>query len=87
MAGPAPVVYTVTPNKEPAAGGSVVQLVGRELDLASVTVTVGGVTAPVLFVSRFLIQFLAPPHATGRTNITVTTGGGSVSMNGAITYV
>jgi hypothetical protein len=88
MANPAPVGYYVSPRIQPAAGGSGLQLVGRDLDPASISVTVGGgAVAAIEGVSRFLCQFRCPAHAAGAANVVVTTTDGSFTLTGAVTYV
>jgi hypothetical protein len=84
---PAPIVYAISPNRVPAAGGRVVQVVGRNLDV-TVSATVGGnpVTGPNL-VSTFLSQFTAAAHAAGPADLVVNNSSGSVTVTGGIVYV
>lgn len=84
---PNPVGYYVSPSKVPAAGGRMVQVVGRNLDI-TVSATVGGapVTSPGL-ISTFLSQFACPAHAAGPADLVINNSSGSVTMTGAIVYV
>jgi hypothetical protein len=84
---PAPIVYAITPNKIPAAGGRSVQVVGRNLDVTT-SATIGGapVTTPEL-VSTFLSQATAPAHVAGPADLVVNNSSGSVTVTGGITYV
>ena len=68
MANPAPTGYYLSPAVIPAAGGVPLQVVGRDVDAASVAATVGGTAvATVVAVSRFLVNMRAPAHAAGST--------------------
>ena len=79
-----PTIIAVTPAAEPAAGGTVAQLVGTNLD-ASLTVTVGGTAATsVAVVSQFLARFTCPAHAAGNSDVVATTTGGSATRTGGI---
>jgi len=80
----APTIIAVTPAAEPAAGGTVAQLVGTNLD-TSLTVTVGGTPATqVQVVSQFLARFTCPAHTAGGADVVATTTGGSATKTGGI---
>lgn len=74
---PAPVVPTISslaPNSGPEIGGTVVTITGTDFTPDS-TVTFGGVDVPVTFVDDTTITVVAPPHAPGAVDVTVTTNG------------
>jgi hypothetical protein len=82
------MIYAISPNIATAVGGRRVQLIGRDLDAASVAVTCGGGTAVSLFTqSRFLMNFTVPVHAVGAVNVVVTTTDGTATATNALTYI
>jgi hypothetical protein len=88
MANPAPLAYAISPAIVPAAGGRIVQIVGANIDPASVSLTVAGsAVATTTMDSRFLGQFPAPAHAAGKGNVVITTTDGTATLTNAITYV
>ena len=87
MASPPPIVYAITPNKIPAAGGRIVQVVGRNLDLTSTWTIGGGPVNPIQDISTFFSQGGAPAHAAGPADLVVNNSGGSVTVTGGITYI
>lgn len=90
MAGPAPVIYAISPTKVKAAGtgSATVQVIGRNLDPATVAVTYGAAAAFLAEpVSAFLYQGTAAAHAAGAVDVVVTTGGGTATLVGGLTYV
>jgi hypothetical protein len=81
---PAPTIIAVSPAAEPAAGGTVCQLIGTYLD-SSLTITVGGTSATsVLAVSQFLARFVCPAHTAGSSDVVATTSGGAATKVGGI---
>lgn len=80
-----PRVDTLSPATGPAAGGTVVTIVGRFL--ADVTgVTFGGTAGTSLtLVNDNLLRVTAPAKAAGAHNVVVTNAGGSTTKTGGWT--
>ena len=90
MAGPVPIIYAISPNRVKAAGSgsSVVQVIGRDLDPVTSTMTFGGAPpTPLERISGFLMQGGAPAHAAGAVDVVVSTAGGTATLVGGLTYV
>jgi hypothetical protein len=85
---PAPTGYYLSPRIAAAAGGRLIEIVGRDFTPINTTVTVGGTAATnVQPVSQFLATCNVPAHAAGAADVVVTTPNGSATMVGAVTYV
>ena len=81
----APTVSTVTPSSGPAAGGTVVEIVGTNFHAAT-GVTFGGTAGTSLRVlSTTRIRVTTPAKAAGAHNVVVTTPGGTGSKSGGFT--
>jgi hypothetical protein len=79
-----PALTAATPPSGPTAGGNTVVLTGNDL-LGATAVRFGGVAAASFTVdSATQITAVAPAHAAGATDVTVTTPGG---ISGAVGYV
>jgi hypothetical protein len=79
-----PALTAATPPSGPTAGGNTVVLTGNDL-LGATAVRFGGVAAASFTVdSATQITAVAPAHAAGATDVTVTTPGG---ISGAAGYV
>jgi hypothetical protein len=75
----APVLYSVTPSTGPAAGGTLVKIVGRGFFLAGVSQVVAtGVKLAAHAYTAYTVDSdqviwgISPPEDTGTTNVTVT---------------
>jgi hypothetical protein len=89
QAAPGPIGYYLSPRRALAAGGRLIQIVGREFTAVNTTVTVGGVAATnVVPVSSFLLDCVVPAGTAGAADVIVTTPNGTgPTMAGALTYV
>lgn len=72
-----PVVTGISPSTGPAAGGTIINLIGTSLTGA--TVKVGGVSATNVSTSPTLVYATVPAGSAGAKTIVVTTPGGSTS--------
>ena len=82
-----PTVSSMTPTSGPASGKNLIIFRGTNLDTA--TVSVGGIVANVNAFSSdgTVISVFAPPGAPGPATVTVSGGGGTVTVPGGYTYV
>jgi hypothetical protein len=81
-----PVVTAVSPAHGPEAGGTTVIVTGTSLT-GTTAVAFGGTPASnVVVVSDSTVTAIAPPHAHGTVDITVTTPAGIISTSGADHY-
>jgi IPT/TIG domain/Sortilin, neurotensin receptor 3, len=77
-----PTVSSVSPNAGPTAGGNTVTINGTNF-VPGATVKFGALASPsVTFVSATQLKAVAPAHASGTVDVTVTTPGG---MSGLVT--
>lgn len=70
----------------PAAGGQAVTITGANLDEV-VEVTFGGAQASITGSDGSSVTVVTPAHAAGTVSITVTTAGGSATLNDAYTFI
>ncbi|MFF7838768.1 IPT/TIG domain-containing protein [Streptomyces ossamyceticus] len=83
---PVPTITTVTPSTGPAAGGTVVTIVGTNFDDTS-SVTFGGAAGTALIVENSTeLTVTAPADTAGAKDVVVTTPGGSATKTGGFTY-
>jgi hypothetical protein len=83
---PAPVLAALSPATGLEAGGDVVSLTGTNF-AAGVTVSLGGVAAPVAGTSSTLLTVVTPAQAVGVVDVTVTNPDGqSSTLAGAFTF-
>jgi len=83
----APTISQVTPNTGPKSGGTVISIIGTNLNRAT-GVTVGGVAAAILAAHPTVIVATTPASATdGAKTLAVTTPGGTATAVNAFTYV
>lgn len=82
---PAPTISSIVANSGPASGGSSVAINGTNLANA-LSVTFGGLPAPITGNLASSIVVIAPAHAAGAVNVVVTTAGGSVTSTNGYTY-
>ena len=81
-----PTISLVTPDTGSTVGGTVFFINGTNLDDA-VSVTVGGVAAPILFSNSSVIAATSPPSgSTGAKNIVISTPSGTAALRNAFTY-
>lgn len=73
-----PTLTSIAPASGPVSQSTVVTLTGTNFTADS-TVTVGGVSRPVTYVSPTSLQITAAPHAAGAVPVVVTTPGGTTS--------
>lgn len=81
-----PAIWSVTPNRGPAAGGNTVTIAGNYLDRAT-SVTFGGAAGTNISASANEITVTAPAGSPGAVDVVVTTPGGSATASGAYTYI
>ena len=84
----APSITGIIPSSGPAAGGTVVTIAGNGLGGPVGTVTFGGVAATGISQVGDPPSYVCttPAHAAGAVDVTVTTGGGTVTRPGGFTY-
>ncbi|MFK0279551.1 IPT/TIG domain-containing protein [Streptomyces sp. NPDC090499] len=83
---PVPTITTLSPSTGPIAGGTVVTIVGTDLDSATgVTFGTGAGTALVVE-SDTELTVTTPAGTTGAKDVTVTTAGGTATKTGGFTY-
>ncbi|MDX6373283.1 MAG: hypothetical protein QOD98_2271, partial [Nocardioidaceae bacterium] len=83
----APTLTTVTPTTGPTGGGTSLTLTGTVFR-AGMQVRFGGVLATgVTVVSATQATAVAPAHAAGAVDVSVTTPGGTATLTGGYTYV
>ncbi|MEU1618395.1 IPT/TIG domain-containing protein [Streptomyces sp. NPDC005722] len=82
----APTLTNITPASGPTTGGTSVTLVGTALTTTT-GVTFGGVPANFTVVNGTVVSAVAPAGSVGAVDVVLTTGGGSVTMSAAYTYV
>jgi hypothetical protein len=83
---PAPTIATVTPSTGPAAGGTVVTIVGTNFDSAT-GVTFGGQAGTAFAIeSDTELTVTTPAGTTGAKDVVVTTAGGTATKTGGFTY-
>ncbi|HEX3795748.1 MAG TPA: IPT/TIG domain-containing protein [Acidimicrobiales bacterium] len=84
---PPPVTDTFTPLFGPVAGGTAVTITGSGL-AGTTVVTFGGTAATnIINTSDSSITVTDPTHAAGAVPVTVTTAGGTSTLNQLFTYV
>jgi putative cell wall-binding protein len=82
----APTIVAVTSAVGPVAGGTTVTLTGTNLT-GTTGISVGGQAASdVTVVSATSVTFTTPAHATGATDVVVTTPAGSATLTAGFTY-
>jgi YD repeat-containing protein len=82
---PPPTISAVTPSKLRSSGGQALTIDGSDfVDAGDTTVTIGGIATPATFVSSTRLLAIAPPHAGGAADVTVTTPGGTA--HASVTY-
>ena len=82
-----PTLAGVSPASGPTAGGTPVTLTGNHLT-GTTGVMVGGVAATgVTVVSDTQVNAVAPAHAAGPADVSVTTPGGTATLTTAFTYI
>ncbi len=81
----APTIAGINPNRGPTTGAQSVTVTGT--NLTGATVVIGGNAATVTGTSAAAVTFTTPTHAAGVVNVTLTTAGGSATVNGGYTYV
>jgi RHS repeat-associated protein len=82
---PPPTISSVTPAKLRSSGGQTLTIDGADVvDGGDTTVTIGGIATPATFVSSTRLLVIAPPHAAGSADVTVTTPGGTA--HASVTY-
>jgi len=83
----APTLTAVSPAQGPVAGGTQLTLTGTNF-VSGATVRVGGTAATqVTVVSSTSITCLAPAHTAGVVDVSVTTSGGTATLEDAFTYI
>ncbi|HEX8618228.1 MAG TPA: IPT/TIG domain-containing protein, partial [Thermoanaerobaculia bacterium] len=81
-----PVLSSISPNQDSTAGGTPVEVRGA-LFRIDCTLQFGGVPATMLqFVDASTLHAIAPPHAAGTVDVTLTCGGDVASLPHAFTY-
>jgi IPT/TIG domain len=81
-----PTVTSVSPTAGPTTGGNTVTINGTNF-LSSASVSFGGTgSASITFVSATRLKAVAPPHAAGMVDVTVTTPGGTSAASAADHY-
>jgi hypothetical protein len=84
---PPPSVAQIAPSSGPAAGGTAVAVTGSGFD-ASATVTIDGLTAPVVSRTATTLSVTTPAHAAGVADVVVTNGSGLwATLPAAFTFV
>ena len=82
----APTISSISPNSGSTAGGGTVTILGTNLSFAS-SVTFGGTAATFSYnTTTGDLQSIAPAHAPGAVNATVTTPGGTATLTNGYTY-
>lgn len=81
-----PAIWSVTPNRGPAAGNNTVTIVGNYLDRAT-SVTFGGAAGTNISASANEITVTAPAGSPGAVDVVVTTPGGTATASSAYTYI
>ena len=82
----APTISLVNPNYGPQSGGTVFVINGTNLN-GAMSVTVGGVAAPITAAYPTVLAAFAPASTTlGAKDVIVTTPGGTATAVGAFTY-
>src|SRR5215831_8251022 len=81
-----PTVKSVTPTAGPSGGGNTITINGTNF-VAGASVSFGGVgSGSVTFVSATQLKAVAPAHAVGTVDVTVTTPGGTSAVVAADHY-
>ena len=80
-----PQILVMDPTSGPVAGGTLVSLVGPNIDLLS-QVTIDGALAPTLLFPGG-VSFITPPHAAGPVDVVVTNLGVGSSPPQVFTYL
>ncbi len=81
-----PTITSISPNSGSTAGGNSVTIDGANLQFAT-SVTFGGTAATIAYsATTGKLQPIAPAHAAGAVNVTVTTPGGTVTSPNGYTY-
>ena len=82
-----PTLSAVSPASGPLAGGTTIALTGTGFVAGATSMSVGGVAATSVSVaSSTSLTAVTPVHAAGAVSVSVTTAGGSATINGAYTY-
>jgi len=82
-----PILTSLSPTSDTTAGGATITLTGSTFTGAT-SVTFGGVAATSLtVVNDTTITLVAPAHAAGAVDVTVTTPQGNVTGTGVFTYI
>ncbi len=81
-----PAVSSISPTSGPTRGGTRVTIVGTNLGLAQVGVTIGGQPAAVVAAMPTTIDVVTPPGVAGTTTVVVTTSAGSATVPDGFRY-
>jgi len=90
---PAPVISRVSPFRIPLSGGIELDIIGGNFtpvvsEAQSPTVSIGGTSASITFITDTLIIVEAPPGDAGNANVMVTTSdGSSATLTSGVTYI
>ncbi|MFF3543036.1 IPT/TIG domain-containing protein [Streptomyces platensis] len=82
----APTVASLNPTSGPATGGTVVTVTGTNLSTTT-SVDFGGTLAPFSVISDTSLSVVSPPGAAGAVDVTVTTSGGTATLDDGFTYL
>ena len=80
-----PAISSILPASGSTAGGTSVTIGGTNLGNA-ISVTIGGVPAPITSNTATALVVVTPAHAAGAVNVVVTTAGGSTTSTNGYTY-
>jgi hypothetical protein len=84
---PSPSITTVGPGSGPAVGGTIITLTGEGF-FGQPTVTIGGTACTeVNVIDELTLTCVVPAGTTGPADVTVSTPGGTITADGAFTYV
>jgi len=84
--GPPPVITSVTPSSGPAGGGNSVQLHGDNFFVPQ-QVLFGTAPATITASTPTLVTVTAPPHAPAIVPVSISTPGGTATLNDAYAFV
>jgi len=78
-------IFSITPDTAPTVGGVPATIIGQDI-IAPVSVTIGGVSAPVKTVSAAAVEIIIPAGQGANLDVVVNSAGAMATLEGEFSY-